>query len=1761
MGKRILFMAGVAALLIALSATIAFAEVPSAPFETNSQCLDCHDVAAGGPVLSTVDFRAPGEVDYNRCATCHLGLPDQIIFRGEPALTHYHAAFEWCGDCHTDDFDPIFALPVEGPRVDGFLTLTSYGFFAGLDSLAASPETLHDVHMNPSWVESMFSAEYPQCSRCHASAACSTCHTDAIAHGSHALPDYPGLVYKQATGLTSVIAPSTCVDPACHSLLSAGSTAFNEPSCLGCHEAAVFGEIHGYDSVNHVAPVAAEEFEGVECASCHHMDLMTEHEKPTSVSAGGSCFTCHPSPRDTYGAWEQGCQQGGCHAPASAAEPHAAMAAAHTPPSAAAICGECHGATLDSAHLGASTVVDGVTHESCNVCHRPDYLAGTADCTSCHFTFDDHYDEAAHESTWSLDGCIAEGCHTSNALMAEHEAARPGFTCMDCHAAPMSADAIAAGDTACNACHTSIVENDAHRAVHWALPPLVSGSFPNIQGNYSYYLGTAGGARTTDCAGCHTSNLVDEHMGLQDSGNWIRMPRGDRSGTAFDCATCHNSLDPQVMGAIALDRTACDACHTVHGPIPAVHASDFVADAPVDCSGCHSSDLTVVHGGFMTTVTDTGRTLAGCDICHGYYDSDGARGVEVRDAIAARDTSCTACHAEYHGDMAAHKATASASADDCGRCHGPVVDGELNVEPVHAGASLGACAVCHANPARIPDITSRTAECASCHAVAGETYHRAATEKHTFGAMDAGCLGAGCHVATTLPEEHERFLGRYDGYADTCALCHLNDDADRIDWATASAECSSCHEVHGDIDELHAAPGSQECVDCHASSDVRDLHGQSPAASCAVCHNSEVDTSGTAACVNCHDYSPVAEKHYRIEPHESGESAACASCHHLELVTEHERIDEPVDCVGCHTVDGFPAPWDGTCGSCHPQIHGNLGDKHVSESAGCGGDGCHMIGDASSVHAALPQSGCWACHTPLSADVTWGALSWTGVVPTGASLSFDVQGRVNGSWQTIPGHAGLSGMSIDLSRIDLAVYPKLRIVAHFAADPTLAKTPRIDSWAVTVRKAIGDEPESERIVFSQTAVAEFEQNELVQTVASPEFGTGALVLGTQGGSSSVTTADLLFAQVGRRTGEYFQYLPAENAWNQANSAGFRPSSQSFFEPRKGATLVAADGKLYLSRGDGNRDRAVYTPPPAGGTTGSWQRASSASHTLNRGSDAAVDPVRDRVYYTRGGEQKEILRWRPSTDTWDSAINFRIGWSDRSLSVGSAIAYSASADRLFVINRNRTSGDGRLYYLAAPSTKSGNQNFTSTGVQVTLSGSSERWNRMVSASVGGNEHLFILGQDSGDRSEFQVVSNLGASTPTLTKVGRYPFPSRLGEGADLVWDGGQYLYAIPGADRWEFARIRIPSNPASASAWGAWELLTPPADSSSRQWREGSCIGFLPLLVEGPSTASYYPAGSVTTLGIMPQGDTRATTDCLSCHAASEDGHRSAHESVSHNPKGCGGCHYTNLVDEHEMAGYGCQACHSSASAVVLGAIASGDQRCLTCHPDSPHNKRQAFEFNPANASGHNIDSNVWPKTSFVVNGQNYSVGFPTSNVFTAGWNQDSVMTCESCHTYDKSQATGPHGGQAVVNIDPAYPNPVRDLGRGEANTAQLSKNSPTGMSMSKSGSQPAKIICEKCHDLYNGSSWSNIAHKEHDDRGRNGAYCNHCHVAVPHGWVRPRLIGYRSDPAPYRTSPGGLTRITLRSYTPSTWSGKDLCGAECSTGRHPLNEPYQRSWP
>lgn len=103
--------------------------------------------------------------------------------------------------------------------------------------------------------------------------------------------------------------------------------------CFVCHPEKVDGGgnvvSHGFSEAKHTATVGAltisgslpypivwgvdNTFGGQRCDACHGMLLTTEHGKPTSISSGGGCTACHPSPRNSFVEWNYTCQQSGCH--------------------------------------------------------------------------------------------------------------------------------------------------------------------------------------------------------------------------------------------------------------------------------------------------------------------------------------------------------------------------------------------------------------------------------------------------------------------------------------------------------------------------------------------------------------------------------------------------------------------------------------------------------------------------------------------------------------------------------------------------------------------------------------------------------------------------------------------------------------------------------------------------------------------------------------------------------------------------------------------------------------------------------------------------------------------------------------------------------------------------------------------------------------------------------------------------------------------------------------------------------------------------------------------------------------------------------------------------------------------------------------------------------------------------------------------------------------------------------------------------------
>jgi len=207
------------------------------------------------------------------------------------------------------------------------------------------------------------------------------------------------------------------------------------------------------------------------------------------------------------------------------------------------------------------------------------------------------------------------------------------------------------------------------------------------------------------------------------------------------------------------------------------------------------------------------------------------------------------------------------------------------------------------------------------------------------------------------------------------------------------------------------------------------------------------------------------------------------------------------------------------------------------------------------------------------------------------------------------------------------------------------------------------------------------------------------------------------------------------------------------------------------------------------------------------------------------------------------------------------------------------------------------------------------------------------------------------------------------------------------------------------------------------------------------------------------------------------------------------------------------------------------------------------EFNPNNASGHNVGQGgmksapIYTDSTGVVRSDTWQI--PTtawiSGVTTPadGIITDAQITCTDCHTGGSTAtAVGPHGSTQQWMLDPNYP---------------VDWTGVTCSQMS-SGTNYNQCLCAKCHP---GAATVSAVSNVHG--GNHTSYmCGQCHIAVPHGWKRPRLLlNANVDSAPYRTpgSPGGLTFVLAKAHTGS-WSQSDCGQVGCGTHSATTTSPY-----
>jgi predicted CXXCH cytochrome family protein len=213
----------------------------------------------------------------------------------------------------------------------------------------------------------------------------------------------------------------------------------------------------------------------------------------------------------------------------------------------------------------------------------------------------------------------------------------------------------------------------------------------------------------------------------------------------------------------------------------------------------------------------------------------------------------------------------------------------------------------------------------------------------------------------------------------------------------------------------------------------------------------------------------------------------------------------------------------------------------------------------------------------------------------------------------------------------------------------------------------------------------------------------------------------------------------------------------------------------------------------------------------------------------------------------------------------------------------------------------------------------------------------------------------------------------------------------------------------------------------------------------------------------------------------------------------------------------------------VAMAAQENQICFKCHsyyafgfapggvttivgPSGDNITDQALEFNTANKSAHPVQVGSTDQTGALI---------PKTLDITqlsSAWNSPGTQTmyCSDCHGNDQQISTsvpqGPHGSNRKFML----------TGSGKFWPQNAFNDSLWSLYdiVNNRNNWQNDLFCINCHPMTNGLTFINNVHNSASHQSSN-IKCITCHVTVPHGSKRSRLIGYESDIQPYNYAGAG----------------------------------------
>ncbi len=279
--------------------------------------------------------------------------------------------------------------------------------------------------------------------------------------------------------------------------------------------------------------------------------------------------------------------------------------------------------------------------------------------------------------------------------------------------------------------------------------------------------------------------------------------------------------------------------------------------------------------------------------------------------------------------------------------------------------------------------------------------------------------------------------------------------------------------------------------------------------------------------------------------------------------------------------------------------------------------------------------------------------------------------------------------------------------------------------------------------------------------------------------------------------------------------------------------------------------------------------------------------------------------------------------------------------------------------------------------------------------------------------------------------------------------------------------------------------------------------------------------------VSPPNRHAECSDCHNPHAAKSGLHTTQSDAVSSVLSGVWGLEPSSTAKwlqptsftRNDPAVKEYQICFKCHSYYGVGSAPTGVTTIIG--PSGTNITDQAMEYNVNNYSAHPVEVGSNNQTG------SYAPKALTTSQMTSTWNNvgNQTMYCSDCHGNDQPTSStvpqGPHGSNYKYML---------------TGTAKYWPTNASGVLWSlydikyNRNNWQNDLFCVNCHPIYSGGSFKNSVHSKGAHQS-SSVKCITCHVVIPHGSKRSRLIGYASDPYPYNyNGTGTYNKLVITGF-------------------------------